>query len=96
LHGVTVPGFAIATLKIAAWLNLLLGVGAAFSISLFNFAPLGPKAPSGDFARIALELLCVFEGFMGWALLLVVAVMAEQLDALHSAMQASKTENDSD
>jgi hypothetical protein len=80
------PGLAIAMLKVGAWANLLFGVGLALAISFSGFAPPLPPGPLVDFARIALELISAFEGFMGWALLLVVATIAEQLEQVHAAL----------
>jgi hypothetical protein len=80
------PGLAIAMLKVGAWANLLLGVGLALAISWSGYSPPLRPGPLVDFARIALELFSAFEGFMGWALLLVVATMAEQLEQLHATL----------
>lgn len=85
------PGFAIAMLKVGAWANLVLCVGLALAISGSGFAPAVPPGPLVNLARIALELLCAFEGFMGWALLLVVATMAEQLEQLHTTLTRTQS-----
>ena len=89
-----VPGLAIAILRAAAWVNLLFGVGLAFAISLFGLSPLGAKGPNGDFLRIVLELFCAFEGFSGWALLLVVANMAEQLERIQAQLLKQEEEEE--
>jgi hypothetical protein len=81
-----VPGFAIAILKVAAWVNLLIGVGLTFTLSLVGVQLFGAKGTSADFVRIALELLSAVFGFSGWALLLVVANMAEQLDRISAQL----------
>ena len=90
------PGLAIAMLRVGAWANLLLGVGVALAISWVGFVPPGPTGPFADVARIGLELFSAFEGFMGWALLLVLANMAEQIDQLHAAMTRAATAADSE
>jgi hypothetical protein len=90
------PGLAVAMLKVGAWANLLLGVGVALGISWVGLVPPGPAGPYADVARIGLELFSAFEGFIGWALLLVLATMAEQLDQLHAAMTRAATAADSD
>jgi hypothetical protein len=91
-----VPGFAVAILKVAAWLNLLFGVGVSFAFSLFG-AAIASKLPGGDFTRIAVQLFSAFEGFAGWALLLVVANLAEQLDRVHEKlMRADEPESSDD
>jgi hypothetical protein len=89
------PGLAIAILKVGAWANLLFGVGVALAISWVGFVPPGPAGAFADAARIALELFSAFEGFMGWAFLLVVANMAEQLEQLHAAMSRAAAAADS-
>lgn len=84
-------GLAIATLKMGAWANLLFGVGVALAISWIGYVPPGPSGALADVARIGLELFSASEGFMGWALLLVIANMAEQLEQLHAAMSKAAT-----
>ena len=89
------PGLAIAILKLGAWVILLLGVGLALAISF-----LAPPAVSGvagpwyafpDYVRIALEFGCAFAGFMIWALMLVVATLAEQLEQLQASLSKSES-----
>jgi hypothetical protein len=82
-----VPGFAIATLKVGAWATLVLGVVAALVISFLasqsSAAAVATGGASSDYVRIALELGCAFVGFVGWALLLVVATLADQVEQLN-------------
>lgn len=85
-RGRAVTGFAIAILKLVAVANLLVGVGLALGISLSGYS-FGPPGPFADFTRIAIELFCAFEGFMGWALCLVVASTAERVEQLSEQLR---------
>ncbi len=86
------PGFAIAILKVLAWVNLLFGVGLAMAISLSH--PVASGAAGGpaawyafpEYVRVVLELACAFEGFSGWALMLTVATIADQLEQLQASV----------
>jgi hypothetical protein len=81
------PGFAIAILKVGAWLNLVFGVGMAMALSVMHAPPPAPGASAPpaalpEYARVLLELGCAFEGFTGWALMLAVATIADQVERL--------------
>jgi len=91
------PGFAVAILKVCAWVSLLLGVGLALLLSLVH-APSTP-APDAvppwyavpDYVRVLLELACIFFGFAQWALMLTVATIADQVDRLQAAASQTRS-----
>jgi hypothetical protein len=89
------PGFAVAILKVCAWVSLLLGVGLALLLSLVH-APSTPPdvAPPWyavpDYVRVLLELACIFFGFAQWALMLTIATIADQVDRLQAVASQSR------